>query len=83
LLPRREGDLVCLQAARGRVLIGKMNSFLKNTPPAPALAGYALSCRDQDAFLARCRRAGLAVSGQVVSLPPALGGRWLIEGEAA
>jgi hypothetical protein len=77
LLPRREGDLVCLQAARGRVLIGK--SFFGNTPRAPALAGYGLACRDPAGFLARCRGAGLKVDGQVVSLPPALGGCWVVE----
>ena len=76
LLPRREGDLVCLQAARGRVLIAKR--FFENTPRAPALAGYGLTCRDPGAFLERCRGAGLRVDGQVVSLPPALGGCWVV-----
>jgi len=76
LLPRRAGDLVCLQAARGRVLIGKI--FFENTPRAPALAGYGLTCRDPGAFLGRCRGAGLEVDGHVVSLPPALGGCWVV-----
>jgi len=76
LLPRREGDLICLQAARGRVLIAQ--NFFENTPRAPALAGYGLACRDPAGFLARCRGAGLKVDGQVVSLPPALGGCWVI-----
>ena len=71
LLPRRDCDLVRLDCARGTVFFGRAE-------PAPALAGYALSCRDPDAFLARCRKAGLEVRRQAVMLPPVLGGAWHI-----
>jgi hypothetical protein len=82
LLPRSEDGLVALQAARGRVLIGTQAALaakLGKAPPAPALAGYALSCRDPEAFLARCRKAGLEVDGNRVALPAALGGIWLVQ----
>jgi hypothetical protein len=82
LLPRSEGDLVCLQAARGKVLIGKRMNLFANAPAAPALAGYALSCRHPEGFVARCSGMGLAVSrtaaGHAVTLPPSLGGTWLV-----
>jgi hypothetical protein len=85
LLPRREADLVALQAARGRVLIGTGRSLSKRlgaVPPAPCLAGYALSCSHPAAFAARCSALGLAVhktaAGHAISLPPSLGGVWLV-----
>jgi hypothetical protein len=75
MLPRHEDGRVILQAARGRVLF-------EEGPAAPALAGYALSCRHPEAFAARCSGLGLAVrrahAGYAVSLPPSLGGEWLI-----
>jgi glyoxalase-like protein len=71
LMPRPDGDLVRLDAARGRVFVGK-------AVPAPALAGYALRCRDPEKFLATCRKAGLEVRKRSVLLPPALGGAWHI-----
>jgi hypothetical protein len=82
LLPRLEDGLVRLDTARGRVLIGtrrRLESQLGEVPGAPAIAGYALGCRDPDAFALRCRDAGLDVDGRVVRLPPALGGTWLLE----
>jgi len=82
LLPRSEGELVRLQAARGRVLIGRRRSLPGRAPAAPALAGYALSCSDRRAFLERCRKAGLEVEGNVVGLPRALGGTWVIQDDA-
>lgn len=85
LLPRPEDGLVRFDLARGRVVIGtrkNMERLLGNVPPAPALAGYALSCSDPDAFAARCSKAGLKVEGRRVSLPPALGGTWLLESPA-
>ena len=81
LLPRPEDEFVRLDTARGQVRIGKRSAIRKalgRCPPAPALAGYALSCSDPDAFAARCRAAGLEVAGRVVRLPPALGGTWLL-----
>jgi hypothetical protein len=87
LLPRSEGDLVCLQAARGKVLIGKRMNLFAHAPAAPALAGYALSCRHPEAFVARCSKLGLKVqglsasgmaAGHAITLPPSLGGTWLV-----
>jgi catechol 2,3-dioxygenase-like lactoylglutathione lyase family enzyme len=82
LLPRSADGLVCLEAARGRVLIGRREQLFDSAPAAPALAGYALSCRDPAAFAARCSKVGLAVrktaAGHVISLPPSLGGTWLV-----
>jgi len=81
LLPRPEDGFVRLDTARGRVVIGTQRSLsrlLGEVPPAPALAGYGLSCKDPDAFAARCRGAGFNVEGRVVRLPAALGGAWLL-----
>ena len=82
LLPRSEGGLACLQAARGKVLIGKRMNMFGAAPAAPALAGYALSCSDPAAFVARCSKLGLAVrkagAGHAVGLPRSLGGVWLV-----
>ena len=75
MLPRHEGDRLVLQAARGRVVF-------EEQAVAPMLAGYALSCRHPEAFAARCSGLGLAVrrtgEGYTISLPPSLGGVWLI-----
>jgi hypothetical protein len=82
LLPAPEGALVRLDCSRGRVLCGprtELEKLLGAAPPAPGIAGYALSCRDAKAFLARCAAAGLRVQGSAVVLPPALGGAWLVE----
>lgn len=82
LLPRRVGKLVHLECARGRVVIGTrkaLSALLGKVPAAPALAGYALSCSDPEAFAKRCSKAGLKVRGNVVALPDALGGTWLLE----
>jgi hypothetical protein len=87
LLPRRgrEGKadgFVRLDMARGRVLIGKrrtLAALLGEVPPAPSIAGYALSCSDPAAIAKRCSKAGLKVRGNVVALPAALGGTWLLE----
>jgi hypothetical protein len=82
LLPRPEDGFVRLDTARGRVMIGtrrNVQRVLGHAPAAPALAGYALSCSDPDAFAARCSHAGLKVNGRVVELPAGLGGTWLLE----
>jgi len=85
LLPRPEGDLVVLECARGRVVVGtpmQLSGLLGDTPPAPALAGYGLACSHPEAFAARCSGLGLAVrktaAGHAISLPPSLGGVWLV-----
>jgi hypothetical protein len=86
LLPRREGDVVRLDCARGRMLFGTtktVSEILGKAPSAPALAGYALSVRAPEKFAAQCGDSGLAVQesngGYAVSLPAALGGAWLLE----
>jgi hypothetical protein len=82
LLPRPEDGFVRLETARGHVVIGsvhRLTGLLGPVPPAPALAGYALSCSDPHAFAARCSKAGMQVEGHVVRLPAALGGAWLLE----
>lgn len=82
LVPRQEDGFVRLDTARGRVVIGtrrNMERVLGNGLAAPALGGYALSCTDPEAFAARCRAAGLKVTGRIVTLPAALGGRWVLE----
>jgi hypothetical protein len=85
LLPRPAGDFVHLPTARGHVLIGKRenwNALLGDAPTAPALAGYALECRDPAILVSRCKLLGLALRKlrdnlYAVSLPEALGGAWL------
>jgi catechol 2,3-dioxygenase-like lactoylglutathione lyase family enzyme len=87
LLPRRSGEgkadgFVRLDMARGRVVIGTRKALarlLGEVPPAPAIAGYALSCSDPAAFARRCSKAGMKVRANVVALPAALGGAWLLE----
>jgi len=79
-LPRREGKFVSLQTDRGKVLIGtraQMKALLGAAPPSPGIAGYAIACKDPQAFARRCKAAGLAVNRNLaVVLPPALGGAW-------
>lgn len=89
LLPRHVGETaggyVHLPTARGHVLVGaraNWQELLGEAPPAPALAGIALECREPAILLARCKRAGLSVKKHrddlySVSLPEALGGAWL------
>jgi len=85
LLPRPAGAYVHLAATRGHVLVGARASWrdlLGDAPPAPALAGYALECRDPTILRARCELLGLSPRTlreglYAVSLPPALGGSWI------
>lgn len=82
LLPRPAGAYVHLCTARGSVLIGRRESWaelLGDAPAPPALAGYALECRDPAALAARCSLLGLALRRlredlYVAALPEALGG---------
>jgi hypothetical protein len=81
LLPRPDGDHVVLRTARGAVIVGghvELTRTLGAMPVPPALAGYALKCRDAARFAARCRDAGLRVERNVVTLPPSMGGCWLL-----
>jgi Glyoxalase-like domain len=85
LLPRPAGAFVHLQAARGHVLVGARESWralLGEAPAAPALAGYALECRDPAILRSRCEQLKLSVKElredlYAVSLPAALGGSWI------
>jgi hypothetical protein len=85
LLPRPAGGYVHLPAARGNVLVGSRESWsalLGDAPAAPALAGYALECREPAILVSRCHLLGLALRKvrdnlYAVSLPQALGGAWL------
>jgi hypothetical protein len=85
LLPRPAGAYVHLASARGHVLVGSRASWsflLGDAPAAPALAGYALECRDPAILVARCELLGLALKKlrenlYAVSLPAALGGSWI------
>lgn len=82
LLPRPEDGFVRLDTARGSVVIGKKRALaglLGKVPSAPGIAGYSLSCSDPAAFAKRCRNAGMKVKGNVVALPAALGGVWLLQ----
>jgi hypothetical protein len=91
LLPAAAGDFVRLSTARGSVLIGTREAcaaLLGAAPPAPSLAGYALSCDDPRAFARSLESLGCAVHarpGGLMSsvLPAALGGAWVFgRGEA-
>jgi hypothetical protein len=85
LLPSPDGELVRLDCGRGHVFVGAKDTVMEilgEAPPAPGLAGYSFGCRHPQAFVARCTALGLAVrktaAGHAISLPPALGGVWLI-----
>jgi hypothetical protein len=85
LLPRRAGGYAHLQTERGHVLVGtqaQWGELLGDAPAAPALAGYALECRNPAILIARCELLGLALKKlredlYAVQLPEALGGAWI------
>ena len=84
LLPRPQGELVCLETARGQVRIGNrkvLEEILGDVPQAPAIAGYALSCSHPEEFAARCSKSGIRITrmphGHAAALPASLGGVWL------
>ena len=85
LLPRPAGAFVHLPASRGHALIGSRESWsslLGEAPAAPALAGYALECRDPTILVSRCRQIGLTPAKlrenlYAVPLPQSLGGAWI------
>jgi hypothetical protein len=68
LIPRREGDIVRLQAARGSIVIGShatIANTLGHAPSAPGIAGYSL--RHPEAKLVRSSKTKLpAAAGGVV-----------------
>src|SRR5258706_6272844 len=85
LLPRPAAAFVHLRSARGHALIGRRDSWdalLGDAPTGPALAGYALECRDPSILVSRCRLLGLALRKlrenlYAVLLPETLGGAWI------
>ncbi|MCC6209476.1 MAG: VOC family protein [Burkholderiales bacterium] len=85
LLPRPAGGYVHLPTERGHILLGtraQWRELLGDAPPAPALAGIALECRDPAILLSRCGRSGISVKKlrddlYAMPLPAALGGAWL------
>lgn len=85
LLPRPAGDYVHLATSRGHVLVGtnaRWQALLGRAPGAPALAGYALECRDPALLASRCGGTGLSPRRirdnlYAVILPGALGGAWI------
>lgn len=84
LIPSAVRDGVALETARGRIFIGKRAAIAKKigtAPPAPAIAGYALSCRHPEKLAARCKEAGIKVQKHgkryAAVLPKALGSAWL------
>jgi hypothetical protein len=85
LLPRPAGAYVHLPASRGHVLVGTRESWsflLGDAPAGPALAGYALECRDPRILVSRCEVLGLPLRRlrdelYAVALPEALGGSWI------
>lgn len=87
LLPRRAGRFVHLRSGRGDVLLGRPKDweaiFGDAAPAAPSLAGYALECADPDALAERAALAGAATRRlrpglYAATLPPALGGAWVV-----
>lgn len=89
IMPAPAGRFVRLATARGALLVGRREDWqalLGEVPAAPALAGYALGCRDPIGLAAICAGESLEVrrprGGEadfaVVRLPKALGGAWLL-----
>jgi hypothetical protein len=84
LLPARDGDLVRLDTARGRIFLGTrdaLSEFIDDVPAAPAVAGFSLVVRSEKTFVSFLERNDLRVRRtgrrKAVKLPPALGGSWL------
>jgi hypothetical protein len=85
-LPFRDGQTVRIDLARGRIVFATKATFSRqfsNVPDAPAVAAVGISFKDPAAFAKRCKAAGLAVKKNAVTLPPALGGTWILEEHGA
>lgn len=89
LLPYPAPGWVELKASRGSVVVSRKEVLegeggFHRVPAGPALAGYALRCRNPAAFAERCARSGLRVerrgSHYCVALPQGLGGAWVLWG---
>jgi len=85
LLPQPAGAFVHLATARGHVLVGTHAAWAAlagDAPPAPALCGYALECRDPAMLAGRVAGAKgkarrLRDNLYAAALPEALGGAWI------
>jgi len=84
LMPRRDSNFVVLDCTRGSIFVSTqkhLSELLGDAPPAPALAGYALACRDPEKLAARCSAHGIPLhrkqNSYAALLPAALGGAWL------
>jgi len=85
LLPRREGDMVRLDTARGKIFVATrkiLSQLFGSVPAVPGIAGYGLGCRSPARLAERCAKAGAKVKRRgkryAVALPAALGGTWLL-----
>ncbi|HEY5637386.1 MAG TPA: VOC family protein [Burkholderiales bacterium] len=83
-LPAPAGRFVRIDTSRGTLFIGDRAScagLLGEAPAAPALAGYALACRDPAGLAARLEAQGCASArfGELwrAALPAALGSAWV------
>ena len=92
MLPLKIRGFVRLATGRGDVLIGSdtaCKSLFGGEPPdAPAMAGYALACKDPKGLRARLVSIGCSVSEPspdlyAAQLPPEIGGAWLFGSEGA
>jgi len=84
LLPSREGDLVRLDTARGRIFLGTrevLSAFIDDVPAAPAVAAFSLVVKSDalfESYLGQCGlKAKKAAGRRSVKLPAALGGSWI------
>lgn len=83
-LPAPAGAFVRIDTSRGTLFIGDRaacTSLLGAAPAAPALAGYALACRDPEGLAARLAALGCVATrfGDLwrAPLPAALGSSWV------
>lgn len=83
-LPAPAGNFVRIDTSRGTLFIGDRAAcagLLGEAPAAPALAGYALACRDPAGLAARLAAQGCANArfGELwrAALPAALGSAWV------
>ena len=92
LLPRPVRGFVQLKSGRGDVFVGSGTAckslFGEEPPAAPAMAGYALACKDPKGLRDRLRVLGCSVSEPspdlyAAILPPAIGSAWVFGTEAA
>jgi hypothetical protein len=92
LLPKPIRGFVQLKTGRGDVFVGSGTAckalFGEEPPPVPAMAGYALACKDPKGLRDRLTALGCSVSESspdlyAAILPPQIGSAWLFGTEAA